>query len=92
MRNIKNCPHCSEKKPLCKKYFGEPLMGMSKLSQDKEFMVQFEIDVCMNCNTVYATSWSTTRMTDVSSKDIKPQDAGLIKIKKTALASISQTT
>jgi len=65
MRSVKNCPKCGSSRNLMQKYFGEPLMKISKVTPDEKFIVEASIDICMNCNTVYANRWETIRVEDM---------------------------
>jgi len=71
MRSIRNCPKCGSNRPLMRRYFNKPLVSISDLSDDKKFVVEADIDVCMNCNTVYATRWETTHRDEAKSKTVE---------------------
>lgn len=79
MRSIKNCPCCKEHKPLCQRQFGTPLMALTQRSKDNQFIVSLEIDVCTNCNNVYATRWQTIRTDDPEAKIIPIKNESLVK-------------
>lgn len=79
MRNIKNCPCCKEHKPLCQRHFGVPLMALTQRSKDYQFIVSLEIDICSNCNNVYATRWATVRATDEEAKTMPIKNESLVK-------------
>ena len=55
------------------KYFGEPLMKISKITPDEKFIVEASIDICMNCNTVYANRWETIRVEEMQEKETEKQ-------------------
>ena len=75
MRSVRNCPKCGANRPLYKKYFGIPWAEVNQLTPDRQFVVKAEIDICMSCNTVYATKWETIRREDYKGEKTQKKNA-----------------
>lgn len=63
MEKVRNCPKCGSDKRLFERYFGNPF-SIEGESKDSKFVVKVAIDVCMDCNNVYASKWETIRVGD----------------------------